>query len=45
MVPSELVVKSIKERILKGDRTRLILLDGFPRSADNIAAWDKIVGD
>ena len=30
---------------MKGDRSKLILLDGFPRSEDNISAWNKIVGN
>ena len=45
MVPSDFVVKGIKNRILKGDHSKLILLDGFPRNQDNIDAWNKVVGD
>jgi adenylate kinase family enzyme len=45
MVPSDFVVKGIKNRILRGDHSKLILLDGFPRNQDNIDAWNKVVGD
>ena len=45
MVPSEFVVKGIKKTILKGDCSKLILLDGFPRNQDNIDAWNKVVGN
>ena len=44
MVPSEFVVKGIKKTILNGDKSKLILLDGFPRNQDNIDAWNKVVG-
>ena len=26
-------------------RVNLFLIDGFPRNADNLEGWDKIVGD
>lgn len=45
MVPSDFVVKGIKDKILKGERSKLILLDGFPRNQDNIDAWNRVVGD
>jgi len=45
MVPSDFVVKGIKNQILKGDQSKVILLDGFPRNQDNIDAWNKVVGD
>jgi len=45
MVPSDFVVKGIKNQILKGDQSKVILLDGFPRNQDNIDAWNKAVGD
>jgi adenylate kinase family enzyme len=45
MVPSDFVVKGIKDTILKGNCSKLILLDGFPRSQDNIDAWNRVVGD
>ena len=27
------------------ERVNLFLIDGFPRNADNLEGWDKIVGD
>ncbi|CAN0213153.1 unnamed protein product [Ectocarpus sp. 13 AM-2016] len=38
LVPSSTMVALLKEAILKGD-SRRFLLDGFPRSKDNLEAW------
>jgi UMP-CMP kinase len=32
MVPGETAVNNIKEKVLKGDKSKLILVDGFPRN-------------
>lgn len=43
LVPSELLVLLVKKRILS-DKNRKFLLDGFPRSQENINAWNSVVG-
>lgn len=44
LVPSSTMVALVKEAILKGDSERF-LLDGFPRSKDNLEAWFEVFSD
>ena len=44
LVPSDLLVKLILKEFLANGSTGRYLLDGFPRSLDNQASWDKIIG-
>ena len=43
LVNSEILVKIIETR-LKAGPTKKYLLDGFPRSQENMDVWDKIIG-
>ncbi len=43
LVSSEILVKLIK-RTLEKDKKSTYLLDGFPRSKENIKVWDKLIG-
>lgn len=44
LVPSSIMVALVKEAILK-DETGRFLLDGFPRSKDNLEAWFEDFSD
>ncbi|GAB5355537.1 hypothetical protein AAMO2058_000214000 [Amorphochlora amoebiformis] len=44
LVPSELCVKLLKNAMDASDGSTF-LVDGFPRSIDNLQAWDKVIGD
>jgi len=45
LVPSEVPVKLLKQAIDKAPKGTNFLIDGFPRNHENIAVWEKIVGD
>lgn len=44
LVPSELLVKLIHKEILAFEGFHIFLIDGFPRSEENLNYWNKIVG-
>lgn len=44
LVPSSTMVALVKDAILKDENNRF-LLDGFPRSTDNLEAWFKDFSD
>jgi adenylate kinase len=41
LVPDELVLKILKERIAKEDAKHGFILDGFPRNMSQANAWTK----
>lgn len=43
LVPSEILVRLVKKAI-RDKGNGIFLLDGFPRSSDNIEAWDEEIG-
>ena len=48
LAPSELIVSLLKngmEQVTRTTGKRNFLLDGFPRSLDNMTAWNKVFGD
>eukprot|EP00290_Baffinella_frigidus_P051778 CAMPEP_0180407812 /NCGR_PEP_ID=MMETSP0989-20121125/41933_1 /TAXON_ID=697907 /ORGANISM="non described non described, Strain CCMP2293" /LENGTH=295 /DNA_ID=CAMNT_0022411689 /DNA_START=63 /DNA_END=951 /DNA_ORIENTATION=+ len=46
IIPVEVTARLLKEAIEKDKhKVSLFLIDGFPRNADNLDGWDKIVGD
>ncbi|GAB5363317.1 hypothetical protein AAMO2058_000872700 [Amorphochlora amoebiformis] len=48
LVPSDITVSLLKnavEKIAKEDKSFLFLVDGFPRSIENLEAWEQIIGD
>ena len=45
LVPDEIVIELIKEKIKEDDCARGFILDGFPRTVAQAAALDKILAD
>jgi UMP-CMP kinase family protein len=45
LVSSDLLCTLIKSTFEKHPKTAKFLLDGFPRSQDNLDAWDKVIGN
>lgn len=45
LVSSELLVEIIKATLAKHPKNGRFLLDGFPRSQQNLDAWEKIIKD
>jgi len=48
IVPVEVTIKLLLAAIEKADRlhnSKLFLVDGFPRNTNNLAGWQKTVGD
>jgi len=45
LVPSEIVIGMIKERLLKNDCQNGFILDGFPRSIEQAEGLDKILSE
>ena len=45
LVPDELTIKIVKDRILKQDCKRGFLLDGFPRTIPQAEQLDKLLDD
>jgi adenylate kinase len=44
-VPDELTVAMLKERLAEADATPGFILDGFPRTAGQVAALDSLIGE
>eukprot|EP00164_Ancoracysta_twista_P005858 GFYU01008059.1.p1 GENE.GFYU01008059.1~~GFYU01008059.1.p1 ORF type:complete len:188 (-),score=85.77 GFYU01008059.1:198-761(-) len=44
IVPVEITVKLLKKAMDASDKHQF-LIDGFPRNADNVAGWEKVIGD
>lgn len=44
LVPSEILVRLIQKAVRKEGSKNAFLLDGFPRSGDNIEAWQEEIG-
>lgn len=45
LVSSDILCKLIKSFFDNQPKTAKFLLDGFPRSQENVEAWDKIIGN
>lgn len=45
LVPNELVVQIISDRLLKDDAKNGVLLDGYPRTIEQAAQLDKYLGE
>jgi adenylate kinase len=45
LVPDDVVIEMLKERIQKPDCEKGVLLDGFPRTQAQAVALDKLIGD
>ena len=45
LVSSDVLCKLIKSSLESQPNTAKFLLDGFPRSQENVDAWDKIIGN
>lgn len=44
LVPDELMGSLIEERLARGDAARGFVLDGFPRTVDQVAILDRVLG-
>jgi adenylate kinase family enzyme len=44
LVPSELLVKLVQKKIESDKSVRKFLLDGFPRSLENVNSWKAVIG-
>ena len=43
MIPGDAAAELLKEEMDKHPKDTKFLIDGFPRSEDNITGWDKIL--
>lgn len=44
LVPTEIVVKLMKQEIEKKNWEGVFLIDGFPRNKDNLIKWNEEIG-